>query len=414
MALLRQRGFRLLLAGQFLITLGAWGLRVLLLIWVYQLTHSGTAVSLVGLAEAIPLLVLAPIVGVMVDRWHRARTMAGSALVCTVFSLPLLLVSGKADLWLIITVAVAANIAFQALMTGATAALPVVVGPENSGPANSMLSLLNGGIAVIAPAGAALLFGTVGPHGTVVVLAALFLLAAPFLALVPAPRAVREHEESRSLGGEMISGLRYVQRSPLLVSMTVLVFVFFLGFGALSVLDVVFVNRALHLPPDTVGVLYGVSGAGELAGGIAMTAVGTWAALRYHRLLAGAVLICGIGFVVYAAAPVLWVAAVAVLVVGSMFPPTIVSFMTMMQYVTEDAFMGRVNSVINTSLSSSMIVSMAAGGALSDLFGVRQVIAAAAIFLIGTGCLTLVLIRCTPQPRSAGNVPSPSFEAASG
>jgi MFS family permease len=402
MHLLRGPGFRLLLAGQVLVILAVWALRVILLIWVYDLAHSGTAVSLVGLAEAVPLLVLAPAMGVLIDRWHRAHTMAGAALAGAVLSLPLLLVTARSDIWLIIAVAVGVNSAIQIAMNAATAALPVVVGPEHAGPANGVISLLNGGIAVIAPAGAALLFGTVGPHVAVVLLVAVFLLAAPFLALVPAPHAARDHEAQRSFLGEMVDGLRYVRRSHLLTSLAVLCFVFMLGFGALTVLDVVFVNRALHLPANTVGVLFGVSGVGELAGGIVMTATGVWAVRRYHHILASAILLCGAGFAVYSLAPSLAIAAGALMVVGLMFPPVIVSFTTMIQYVTEDAFMGRVNSVMNTALSSAMIVSMAIGGALADLFGVRQVIGSAAMILMATGCLNFILIRSTPEPRSAG------------
>jgi hypothetical protein len=77
---LRQRGFALLWAGQGLSMLADWGLRTLVLIWIYQLTHSGLAVSAVGLAQALPLLLLAPLAGVFVDRWRRSHTMAGAAL----------------------------------------------------------------------------------------------------------------------------------------------------------------------------------------------------------------------------------------------------------------------------------------------------------------------------------------------
>src|SRR5947209_11369177 len=153
---------------------------------------------------------------------------------------------------------------------------------------------------------------------------------------------------------------------------------------------------------------------GELVGGVVMASTGRWAGSRYHLLLGGAILVCGCCFIVYSAAPVLPIAAGALVVAGFMYPPAIVSFTTMMQYVTEDAFMGRVGSVINTALAAALILSMAVGGTLSDLFGVRQVIAAAAVILIGSGCMSLVLIRSTPQPRSAAQAAPASVEAASG
>jgi hypothetical protein len=44
-ALLQNRGFRYLLAGQFLSLVAPWCQRTMVLIWVYALTKSGTGVT---------------------------------------------------------------------------------------------------------------------------------------------------------------------------------------------------------------------------------------------------------------------------------------------------------------------------------------------------------------------------------
>jgi hypothetical protein len=80
MGLVHHRGFLLLWSGQVLSLAGDWALRALVLLWVFRLTHSGLAVRVVGLTEALPLLVLAPVADAYVDRWHRAYTMAGPVL----------------------------------------------------------------------------------------------------------------------------------------------------------------------------------------------------------------------------------------------------------------------------------------------------------------------------------------------
>ena len=188
MSLLHNRGFVLLWSGQFLGILADWSLRTAVLIWVYKLTRSGVAVSLVGLAEALPLLALAPVAGVFVDRWSRAYTMAGAVLARVVLLLPLLAVTSRAGLPVILLVTLLVNAAAQFFMPAASAAVPSVVGQEQVGRANGLLSLINGGIAAIGPGAASLLFIGAGPHGAVLILVALYLLAAPVLALVPAPR----------------------------------------------------------------------------------------------------------------------------------------------------------------------------------------------------------------------------------
>ena len=399
MSLLHNRGFVLLWSGQFLGILADWSLRTAVLIWVYKLTRSGVAVSLVGLAEALPLLALAPVAGVFVDRWSRAYTMAGAVLARVVLLLPLLAVNSRADLPVILLVTLLVNAAAQFFMPAASAAVPSVVGQEQVGRANGLLSLINGGIAAIGPGAASLLFIGAGPHGAVLILGALYLLAAPVLALVPAPRPAAAQTAGTTVLTEMMDGLRYVRRSPLLVSLTVVAFVALLGVGALTVLDVVFVTRALHLRPEAVGLLLTSSGIGEAIGSIATVLISRWAARRYHLLLGLCVIASGLWLVAYAFAPTLPVAAAVLFLSGASFPPLIVSFMTLIQLETEDAFLGRVMSLVNTGMSVAMIASLAGGGTLADLFGVRQVIGGGAILLVVSGLLSLVAIRSTPAPR---------------
>jgi predicted MFS family arabinose efflux permease len=167
------------------------------------------------------------------------------------------------------------------------------------------------------------------------------------------------------------------------------------------VLDVLFVSRALHLPSADVGVLYSASGAGELLGGVLMAVIGARFAGHYHQLLAWSILVNAAAFIGYALSSSLWLAAGILFFVGLTFPPVIVSYMTMIQHVTEDIFMGRVNSVINAAIGIASILSVISGGALADLFGVRQIIGSAAVLWGISGVLTFVTIRSTPQPRSA-------------
>ena len=398
MSILRNRGFALLWSGQSLGTLADWSLRTMVLIWVYSLTHSGVAVSLVGLAEALPLLVLAPVAGVFVDRWSRSRTMAYSTLARAALLLPLLAVSDRSGFPIILVVTLCANAASQFFMLAATAAIPVVVGQEGAGQANSLLSLIQGVIAVVGPAGAALLFALLGPRGTLLSLLGLYLIAAPILALVPAPRPANAGMDRATVVAEMRAGLRYVRDSPLLIALIAVAFVALLGVGALSVLDVVFVTRALHLRSETVGVLFTASGVGQVVGGLGVALLGRWIARRYHLLLGLSTIANGIALVGYALAPSLPIAIVALLLSGLSFPSLIVSFMTLIQLVTDDVYMGRVMSLVNTGMAVAMIASLTLGGALTDIFGVRQVIGGGAVMLIAAGLLSLRIIRRTPEP----------------
>lgn len=400
-SLLRNRGFLALLGGFFLSLLAPWCQRTMVLIWVYALTGSGVGVSLVGLAEALPLLLLAPVAGVFVDRWHRARTMATVVVIQAVLLLPLLAVHDRGGMPIILVVTLLINAASQFFQPAAGAALPVVVGRKRIGQANSLLQISNSVVPVIAPGLAAVLYAAIGPRRLALLLGAIYLLAVPMLLRVPAPRPAQAERTGASVGREMLAGLRYVIRSRLLVSLIVVVFVAMLGVGGLSVLDVVFVSRALHQPSDHVGLLLTVTGLGQLTGGIVIWLLSRRVAGRYHRLMGASMLLSGLGTFVYAHMPTLLFAAMVLFCVGLVFPPIIVAFNTMMQSAAEDQYMGRVMSLVGTSMALAIIVSMTASGVLTDLFGVRAVIGAGGVMLMIAGIVALFLIRAMPAARPA-------------
>jgi MFS family permease len=401
MGLLRNAGFRLLLAGFFLSTVAPWAGRTAILIWVYALTGSGVMVSLVGLAEALPLLLLAPVAGVFVDRWSRSRTMAVAALAQAALLPPLFLVHDRSGLPIILIVVLLVNIVAQFSVPAASAAIPVVAGEDAVAAANSMIQLLNGLVLILAPALAAALYAAVGPRGLFLVLIAIYLLAAPLLAAVPAARAERSAGAEHSVVGEMLAGLRYVRRSRLLLSIMAVAFVALLGAGGLSVLDVVFVTRALHDRSESVGVLFAANGIGQLLGGLAVMAVSARLAARQHVVLGISVLLNAVAVAGYAVAPSLTWAAVALLCCGASFAPLIISFMTLLQLGSEDAFRGRVMSLVNTGMAAAMLASLSASGALADAIGVRQTIALGAALFALSGLLTLALIHATPGAASS-------------
>ena len=402
MLVLRNGGFIRLWVGQFLSLFADWALRALLLLWVYQMTHSGVGTSLVGLAEALPLLVLSPVAGALVDRRHRGHVMAAAVLTRAALLLPLFLVTDRAQLPVIVVVTLLVNGASQFFGPAAAACTPVVVGQEQLGQANSLLSLLQSTVGLLAPAGGALLFARLGAHESVALVALLYLCAAPVLATVPVPPPADAGVGAASLVAEITAGLTYVRRQAQLVGLFSTAFVYCLGVGALTVLDIVFINRVLHLRPETVGMLYAANGVGAFAGSTLMLVAGVRLAQSYHHLVRWPVLANGGALLLYALAPSLGVAVVAVGAVGFLFSIALVSFITLIQLNAEDKVMGRVMSICNMTVAAGLLISLAWGGALADLLGVRQVIGTGAAFIVLCGVLNFLLVRETPTPRRAG------------
>src|SRR5438067_9031245 len=72
---LRHRNYRLFFMGQGTSLIGTWLTRVATSWLVYRLTSSAMLLGLIGFAGQIPTFLVAPIAGVLVDRWNRHRVL---------------------------------------------------------------------------------------------------------------------------------------------------------------------------------------------------------------------------------------------------------------------------------------------------------------------------------------------------
>jgi len=64
----RHRNFRLYFAGQSISLIGTWVQQIALGWTIYQLTHSSFLLGLVSFAGQLPLFIVTPFAGVLVDR----------------------------------------------------------------------------------------------------------------------------------------------------------------------------------------------------------------------------------------------------------------------------------------------------------------------------------------------------------
>src|ERR1044072_9346986 len=94
---LQHRNFRLFFGGQSISLVGTWVTRVATSWLVYRLTGSELLLGVTGFAGQIPLLLLAPFGGVLVDRWNRHRMLVVTQILSALQSVALavLALSGR-------------------------------------------------------------------------------------------------------------------------------------------------------------------------------------------------------------------------------------------------------------------------------------------------------------------------------
>jgi MFS family permease len=132
------RDLRFLLGAGLVSMTGDWLLGVGLAYSVYALTGSTLASAAALLSSFVPQVVVGSVAGVFVDRWDRKRTMVVANLVLAVGLLPLLLVSGAQQVWLVYVVLAAESVMEVFFAPAEQAMLPRVVPDADLVAANGL------------------------------------------------------------------------------------------------------------------------------------------------------------------------------------------------------------------------------------------------------------------------------------
>ncbi len=383
LAPLRTRQFALLWSTGFFSNVGSWMQLASVPYLLDHLTGSPAWVGLGGFATIFPTVAIAPLAGSWVDRYPR-RT------VTVVANLTMLV--GTGALWVItrgdspspalIVVIVAlssfgtgvVNVGWQPLL------LPFV-------PREHMLRAVRLSMTqqfasrAIGPAVAGWVLAEFGASTAFLVNALTFLPLLAALALVsppPVPRSPRAtvFEEVRSGWAHL------VERRPIVVA-TILV----LGFGlfAQPLLQLVEpVSRGLGVGADKYGALVGFYGVAAVVGSVALLTLGHRVA-RSTLVVAGLVVaVCGV--VLIGAAGTYGFVLVGMGLIGSASVLVLTGTMTTSQDNVDEAFRGRVMSLVFGSSSLGQAIGALVGGLIATQIGIRWTV-------IGMGgCLLVFLV----------------------
>ncbi|MBM2847926.1 MAG: Major facilitator superfamily 1 [Anaerolineales bacterium] len=305
--------FSLVWAGQIVSVLATNMTGFAITIWVYERTHSATALGLAQVFFITPYLLVTPLVGIMVDRYNRKMMMMLSDLGAGLATVGLLVLQsqGRLEIWHLY----AAN-----LMTGTfnsfqwpaySAAISTMVPKEQLGRANGMMSLVEIGPGVIAPLLAGALLPFIHLTGILLIDVTTFVTAiAVLLAVhVPQPPVTEAGREGR--GGilkEALYGFRYIFARPSLLGLQLVFMTGNLMAGlAYTVLAPMILART-----SNNGVIFGtVQSVGAIGGVIGGIAMGAWGGFkrRVHGVLIGWALSSLLGQVVIGLGrgPWLWI-----------------------------------------------------------------------------------------------------------
>ncbi len=281
MAITGLRGYTTIWAGQLVGVLGSSITRFAVPLWVWQETHSATAMAYMGLFAMVPLLLFSPLAGALVDRWghHLRRVMMISDLTNMACGLLLLVLLSGHQLalgWIYAVIAAQALAeAFQwpSYSLASTLMLP----REQYARASAMQGAVFSVASITAPMLGALLYAKVG-LGRIVqldLLCAAVAVLALLPVLVPTPPASATGQQAQgSLWKEAVYGFRFIASYP---SLLALQGVFFTGNFLYNLFFSLHSAMILARTGDNAGALAAVEMAGGVSGlcaGLLLTAWG--------------------------------------------------------------------------------------------------------------------------------------------
>jgi DHA3 family macrolide efflux protein-like MFS transporter len=258
--------------GQLISLIGSTLTSFALGVRVYQNTGSVTQFALITLCATLPLVVVSPIAGTLVDRWSRRWTMIlsdfGSGM-CTV-AIAVLVATGTLQIWHIYLIT-ALNSLFSAFQWPAyTAATTLLVPKEQLSRASGMVQSGESVAQILSPAIAGVLLGAIGLRGIIFLDLASFIFALLSLLCVRFAELETTTEEIsiKALWEELVYGFTYIITRPGLVGILIFFAVINLFTGLISVL---FPPLVLELfSPVVLGTVESISGIGMLTGSLMM------------------------------------------------------------------------------------------------------------------------------------------------
>src|SRR3954453_5870022 len=343
------RNFRLLFIGQTISQLGDWFNSVAVFALLLDLTGSATAVAWMMIVQFLPVALIGPIAGVVVDRVDRRRLMIATDLLRGCLVLALLLIRRREQVW-IAYVVMAFTVGAQAFFERArTATIPNVTADDDLLTANALSSATWSAMLAIGASIGGVVAAVAGRNVAFVVNALSFFASAFFIGRTrydSRPAAVPRPAGLLALTGitDLIEGVRYVRQRSHVAALMFVKAGWGLGGGVLLLLPI-FGQRVFPLGEGSasgIGVLYGARGVGAGLGPITLRWILGQDRVRLRRAIGPAFFMVGAFYVALAAAPTLAIAALCVLLAHFGGSILWVFSTVLLQLEVPDRFRGRV------------------------------------------------------------------------
>ena len=402
--------FRRVFAAEVVSTFGSLMSR-LAIPWlaVLVLQAEPTAMALLAVADVAAGALAALLLGALVDRWPKRRTMIAADLMraAMLFTVPLMALLGRLSIgWLVVVVAIngALTVAFELAQS---AWIARSTAHEDLTQRNSALAAGGAATEAVSFSLTGWLFQWLGAVVVMVADALTYVASALLLVKISEPPPLKEEtpapatlrERLQALVSEVQGGLRAVAADPVLRGLAVVATLVAFATSFASTTYMIYVSRDVAFPTGTLGLLFALGGIGSL--------FGSWLTARTAKRidarlwLIGSLALWAIGSVATPLATTAGLIGIVLIatqqIVGDAGGMAYgIADRTLRQSYAAPEFLARVDASVRTLGYTATLIGALVSGVLAERYGARALLFASSALIGVAAMAAALLLRARP------------------
>ncbi|OGV17742.1 MAG: hypothetical protein A2X47_03025 [Lentisphaerae bacterium GWF2_38_69] len=388
---LRHHNFKLFVEGQSLSLIGTWIQRIAVNWLTYELTGSMFWLGAVNFAGSIPFFFIAPLGGIMADRWSKHKILLITQSLALVQALVFagIYFADITRIWEILILNFILGVISAIDMPVRQSFVHEMVDNDKEDLSNAiaMNSTMVNTARLVGPSIAGILIATAG-EGWCFLLNSLSFVAVVISLLKMKITYVPKQKKKRRVVHEFMEGAKYSFTSIPVKYLLFMMIVMGLASTALPTLAPAFAEICLNGNAETYGFLIGAWGIGALFSAVYL--LNRRSVLGMERLIAVALVAFGVSVVAFSLSSKIIIAMIFMATSGIGLLLNNASTNTLLQTVSENEIRGRVMSFYAMCNKGMSPIGAIITGYIGDLIGVKYTLA-----ICGIVCIMSAIIYTT-------------------
>ncbi|MHA1168227.1 MAG: MFS transporter [Candidatus Hodarchaeales archaeon] len=396
--------FGKLLVAQIISNTGSQFSYVALQFLVYELTQSVFIMALLAIAEVLPMILIGPWAGVIVDKFDRKHVMSAASVVqaCAVGLIPVTVIFGEYRVLFIMLLAFVNSTGARFFFPARGASIPKLVDKEHLFSANSLSAASFQLTLLIGPVFAGMIIALSGYDLPFMIDSVSFITGAVIILTMKTNLKVENSSTPETIRAErnplndLKEGLRFaINFPPVLYIVAIFSLLMFFG-GSTLMMIIPYLEEELGLTEKGIREMYFgiISGMSALVGLVFAIIISKKKELsRPLKIMTSTLILVAFILFTFSLAKDLLTVALIWTSFGMVQVFIGIPLQTLTQLTVPDHLRGKIFSFLNLSISTAQILGMGMVGVLATFLGIRPSFLVNSFLLLFSAFVCLVFLR---------------------